>query len=344
MSSSAEISPSRAARILSALFYAVSSFLIVLVNKVVLTTYRFPSSSFLATGQMGFTILVLYIAKLNNMITFPDFDKQIPRKLFPLPLLYIGNHLTGLSSTQKLSLPMFTVLRKFSIPLTLILEMIVLRKRYSFSVVLSVTLIIVGALIAASFDLSFNLEGYILVLLNDLFTASYGVYTKEKIDPKELGKYGVLFYNAGFMLFPTLIFTAWIGELEQAIHFSEWTNIYFALQFILSCLMGFILLYSIVLCSHYNSALTTTVVGSLKNISVAYIGIIIGGDYSFSWLNFLGLNVCMAGGVAYSFFTVWGNKQSTNRGELEEKKNYKTNNMESRILTPPNGKYDVIGY
>ncbi|KAE8633270.1 hypothetical protein XENTR_v10001831 [Xenopus tropicalis] len=214
MASNTEPPHTRNVLILSALFYAASSLLIILVNKTVLTIYRFPSSTFLGVGQMAITILILYVGKLYQIISFPDFDRQVPKKLFPLPLLYIGNHLTGLSSTQKLSLPMFTVLRKFSIPLTLILEMIILRKRFPFSVVSSVTTIIMGALIAASFDLSFNLEGYILVLLNDLFTASYGVYTKEKIDPKELGKYGVLFYNASFMILPTLIYTILSGDFE----------------------------------------------------------------------------------------------------------------------------------
>uniref|UniRef100_A0A8C5LNV5 Solute carrier family 35 member D2 n=1 Tax=Leptobrachium leishanense TaxID=445787 RepID=A0A8C5LNV5_9ANUR len=302
--------PPRLTRLLSAFFYGISSFLIVLVNKSVLTSHRFPSSTFLGVGQMGVTILILYIGKLHNIITFPDFDRQIPRRIFPLPLLYIGNHLTGLSSTQRLSLPMFTVLRKFAIPLTLILEMIVLRKRYAVSVVLSVVLIVLGAMIAASFDLAFNFEGYFMVLMNDLFTAAHGVYTKEKIDPKELGKYGVLFYNASFMILPTLLLTLWTGEFDQVMEFSEWTNIYFTVQFILSCFMGFILLYSVVLCSFYNSALTTTVVGALKNITVAYIGIFVGGDYTFSWLNFLGLNICMSGGLAYAFFTVWSDTHS----------------------------------
>lgn len=163
----------------------------------------------------------------------------------------------------------------------------------------------IGAFIAASFDLTFNLEGYCIVLLNDLFTASYGVYTKEKMNPKELGKYGVLFYNATFMILPTLILTVWTGEFEKATNYNQWTNIYFAMQFLFSCSMGFLLIYAIVLCSYYNSALTTTVVGALKNVSIAYIGIFVGGDYSFSWLNFIGLNICMAGGVAYSFVTLW---------------------------------------
>ncbi|XP_064217610.1 nucleotide sugar transporter SLC35D2 isoform X5 [Aotus nancymaae] len=207
--------PSRVARLLSALFYGTCSFLIVLVNKALLTTYGFPSPIFLGIGQMAATIMILYVSKLNKIIHFPDFDKKIPVKLFPLPLLYVGNHISGLSSTSKLSLPMFTVLRKFTIPLTLLLETIVLGKQYSPSIIVSVFAIVLGAFIAAGSDLAFNLEGYIFVFLNDIFTAANGVYTKQKMDPKELGKYGVLFYNACFMIIPTLIISVSTGDLRQ---------------------------------------------------------------------------------------------------------------------------------
>ncbi|XP_018889420.4 nucleotide sugar transporter SLC35D2 isoform X1 [Gorilla gorilla gorilla] len=350
--------PSRVARLLSALFYGTCSFLIVLVNKALLTTYGFPSPIFLGIGQMAATIMILYVSKLNKIIHFPDFDKKIPVKLFPLPLLYVGNHISGLSSTSKLSLPMFTVLRKFTIPLTLLLETIILGKQYSLNIILSVFAIILGAFIAAGSpnvfmlvlfimemeeklfqkngkkgaiegphrrmdtclailmdgvrfghqmevsDLAFNLEGYIFVFLNDIFTAANGVYTKQKMDPKELGKYGVLFYNACFMIIPTLIISVSTGDLQQATEFNQWKNVLFILQFLLSCFLGFLLMYSTVLCSYYNSALTTAVVGAIKNVSVAYIGILIGGDYIFSLLNFVGLNICMAGGLRYSFLTL----------------------------------------
>uniref|UniRef100_A0A0D9R2S5 Solute carrier family 35 member D2 n=1 Tax=Chlorocebus sabaeus TaxID=60711 RepID=A0A0D9R2S5_CHLSB len=297
--------PSRVARLLSALFYGTCSFLIVLVNKALLTTYGFPSPIFLGIGQMAATIMILYVSKLNKIIHFPDFDKKIPvKKLFPLPLLYVGNHISGLSSTSKLSLPMFTVLRKFTIPLTLLLETIILGKQYSLNIIISVFAIILGAFIAAGSDLAFNLEGYIFVFLNDVFTAANGVYTKQKMDPKELGKYGVLFYNACFMIIPTLIISVSTGDLQQATEFNQWKNVLFILQFLLSCFLGFLLMYSTVLCSYYNSALTTAVVGAIKNVSVAYIGMLIGGDYIFSLLNFVGLNICMAGGLRYSFLTL----------------------------------------
>ncbi|XP_003783043.1 UDP-N-acetylglucosamine/UDP-glucose/GDP-mannose transporter [Otolemur garnettii] len=296
--------PSGVAKLLSALFYATCSFLIVLVNKTLLTTYGFPSPIVLGIGQMAATIMILYVSKRNKIIHFPDFDKKIPVKLFPLPLLYVGNHISGLSSTSKLSLPMFTVLRKFTIPLTLLLESIVLGKQYSLSIIVSVFAIILGAFIAAGSDLAFNLEGYIFVFLNDVFTAANGVYTKQKMDPKELGKYGVLFYNACFMIIPTFIISVSTGDLQQATEFNQWKNVLFIIQFLLSCFLGFLLMYSTVLCSYYNSALTTAVVGAIKNVSIAYIGMLVGGDYVFSVLNFVGLNICMAGGLRYSFLTL----------------------------------------
>ncbi|XP_063769813.1 nucleotide sugar transporter SLC35D2 [Pseudophryne corroboree] len=323
--------PSSTVRLLAALFFAVTSFLTILANKTVLTAHRFPSSTFLGVGQMVFAILILYVGKMKGIFTFPDFNREIPRKIFPLPILYIGNNLTGLSSTKNLSLPMFTVLRKFSIIFTLILEMLILRKRYSLSVSLSVLAIVLGVFIAASFDLTFSLEGYTIVLLNDLFTALYGVYIKQKLDYKELGKYGLIFYNAIFTILPTLTFTLLNGEFQTAIHYSEWTSAAFVFQFLLSCGLGFVLLYSTVLCSYYNSALTTTVVGALKNVSIAYIGIFISGDYSFSWLNFLGLNICMAGGMAYSFAVL---RESPSKTSIsEEQDNTLSQSVESQTKT-----------
>ncbi|KAM6965031.1 nucleotide sugar transporter SLC35D2 [Aplochiton taeniatus] len=245
----------------------------------------------LGIGQMVTTIIILYAAKMNRNIHFQDFDRGVFFKIFPLPLLYVGNHITGLASTKKLSLPMFTVLRKFTILMTMIMEASILRKTFPSRLVYSVVAIVIGALLAASSDLAFDIEGYTFILLNDVFTAASGVYTKKKLGTEGLGKYGVLFYNAVIIVIPTVVASAFTGDLHKAMAFEDWFNTPFIICFLMSCIMGFVLMYSIVLCSHYNSALTTTVVGALKNVAVAYVGMFVGGDYLFSWTNFLGLNI-----------------------------------------------------
>lgn len=287
----------------SALLYAVSSFLITIINKITLTSYKFPSYQFLGFAQMACIVLLLGSARLCRLIKFPSFDRSIFKKIWPLPLVYFLNLVTGLGGTQNLSLPMFTVLRRFSILFTMIAEYYILSKKATIRVQMCVFLMIFGAVVAALDDLSFQLNGYTLVLINNVFTAANGVYTKQKLDAKELGQLGLIFYNSLFMLpFSGAILLA-TGELHKLPSFSGWTDAWFLVSFTCSCLMGFLLIYSIFTCTRYNSALTTTIIGVLKNLLITYLGMVVGGDYQFSVINFIGVNISVSGSLFYTYIT-----------------------------------------
>ncbi|XP_076169909.1 UDP-sugar transporter UST74c isoform X1 [Ptiloglossa arizonensis] len=298
------------ARVGSAVFYGLSSFMITVVNKTVLTTFEFPSFQMLGVGQMLSTIVVLYAAKKLRYIEFSNLEVATFAKIWPLPIIFIGNMIFGLGGTKQLSLPMFTALRRFSILMTMFAEYYILGVKARVSVQLSVYTMILGAVVAALNDLAFNLEGYLFILLNDFFTAANGVYMKKKLDSKELGKYGLMYYNSLFMVIPAIVIACWMGDARSTLEFPHWGNIFFVLQFGLSCVMGFVLSYSMILCTLHNSALTTTIIGCLKNICVTYLGMIIGGDYIFTWLNFIGLNLSVIGSLVYTWVT-FRRKEST---------------------------------
>ena len=123
------------------------------------------------------TVLVLYSGKMLGKVSFPSLSSETFPKVWPLPLFYLGNLVFGLGSTQVLSLPMMTVLRRFAILMTLIGvplssifllsiptfyflgEYFILKARPSLSVCASVFLMIFGTIVAAIDDLAFSLKG-----------------------------------------------------------------------------------------------------------------------------------------------------------------------------------------
>ena len=323
--------PTRVEKFFAAALYAVSSFLVIFVNKWVLSTYAFPSFMVLAAVQFLSTSIILGFLCLIGKIDIPPLSRSIFLEVIPITCMFLGNVLTGLGSTQALNLPMFTALRRFSILFTMIGEMIVLKKEVPTPVLYSVLGMVGGALIAAINDLTFDLTGYVMIFLNDLFTAFNGIYMKKATLSGQCTKMGILYYNSLFSFIAVvLIFGLQIYEITSfgnlgkeksgeeiknmaidtsdiiaSIHFEGWKDPAFLFLFALAALMGSILNYAIFLCTTTNSALTTTVIGCLKNVFTTYIGMIFMPNYIFSWLNFIGLNVSIFGSLYYTYIILY---------------------------------------
>jgi prepilin signal peptidase PulO-like enzyme (type II secretory pathway) len=97
------MSSAAAAKLSAALFYGIASLLIMFVNKFALTVYSFPSFTFLGFAQCAATVVVLRLLKACSIISFPDLDTMVLRKLFPLPIFFMLNMVSGLGGTQRIN-------------------------------------------------------------------------------------------------------------------------------------------------------------------------------------------------------------------------------------------------
>lgn len=297
----------QALKLLSILACGLSSIAIMLVVKFILTEYKFGCFLFVGGIQYLGTVVVLLVQRniTKTVPRFPlnNFFRTMFVTVFPLPILFLCNTISGLGASRDLSMPMFVLLRRFSIVMTMTLEWYMLRRRPKRMVTFAVSLMVIGALIATGFDVSFNLQGVAFVLINDLFTALQGVVLRKKMDEVShiVTSEGILFYNNVFALCTTVVLIGANinGELDKLELFDNWDSSGFMFLLALSSVMGFVVNYCFFLCTKLNSPLTAAMVGAAKNVVTSYIGMLF-SDYKYNAYSFAGLNVAVVGTVLYS--------------------------------------------
>jgi len=196
-------------KLVAALFYGISSILVIFTNKWVLLDFQFPYFKFLAMVQFVTTSIILLILSMLKKVDIPRITFPIFCEIMPISCMFLGNVLCGLGSTKSLSIPMFTALRRASILMIMVGEYAILGLKPSKATLISITLMVGGAVIAALYDLSFDLTGYVMVFSNNIFTAMNGVWMKKASLSGKCSKMGLLFYNSLFSaIIMLLYFTA----------------------------------------------------------------------------------------------------------------------------------------
>jgi solute carrier family 35 protein len=267
-------------KVFSALAYGGTSILIMIVNRMLLYTYQFPSIHFLSLCQHMSSLFLLIISDQIGLITL---DGQVQH--IDLALMNVANGFFGLYGSKALSIPMFTVLRRSSLLFTMGLEAYFFKKTYSNTVIWAITLIIFGSIIAAINDLDYHLVGYIMVWMNNISTSVVGILIKQRMD--QSNPLDILFTNA------------LVGSVVMLVTLPYW---YVPVEVnglvLVSSLLAGLLQFTILYCTKYNSALTTSVIGVMKNVVTTYIGMGWLG-YTYDPMNFIGINLSLFGGILY---------------------------------------------
>lgn len=80
--------------------------------------------------------------------------------------------------------------------------------------------------------------GYAWVFASDLFTAMNGVYIKKKLDTKDLGRSGLMFYNCLCSLPVVFVVIYLDGSVEKVKNYEMLSDPTFQAFFITSSVMG----------------------------------------------------------------------------------------------------------
>ncbi|KAF7152047.1 hypothetical protein RHSIM_Rhsim01G0064100 [Rhododendron simsii] len=232
----------------------------------------------------------------------------------------------SMESVRGISVPMYTALRRTTIAFTMVMEYIFVGQKHSLSVVcrflelvsshsntyamtpfrISVAIILLGALVAGARDLSYDSYSYAVVFISNICTAVYLASVARVGKSSGLNSFGLMWCN-GLLCGPILLCWTFIrGDLELTMNFPYLLFPGFQVVMLLSCILAFLLNYSVFLNTTLNSALTQTICGNLKDLFTIGIGWLLFGGLPFDSLNVVGQSLGFLGSCLYAYCKLRG--------------------------------------
>eukprot|EP00899_Mesostigma_viride_P024365 jgi/Mesvir1/5112/Mv15271-RA.1 len=309
-----------------AVAYMLCAVLLVLFNKSALSGYNFKH---LAVSNC----LLAFLNRLG-VISFSDAKKLPPsgkkenlplfppRSVYldasPLAATYLLYMIFGMLALKAVDIPMYTTLRRTTVAFTMAAEFLVSGKLHTKGVVLSVAIMVAGALFAGIHDLAFSMVGYLTVMASNCTTALYLVAIARVGKRLGMSTFGLMWMN-GIICGPVLLM--WIilsGEMSRVWQDEAMSKgpfqasrllllclyppcVSLKVILLLSSLLAFCLNYAMFLNTSINSPLTQTVCGNLKDIGAVLLGIVFLGGTPFNSYNVMGILLGFSGSIAYAY-------------------------------------------
>lgn len=193
---------------------------------------------------------------------------------------------------------------------TLVLSMVILKKRFSWQRKCALLPIGFGVYIACSGDNTYTLAGFTVTIIAIVFAAIKAVLSSKfltgdlKLHPVDL-----ILYQAP--LSALWCFGVIVVSGEYKIAYQHWDELKLQLPwFFYTGLMSFSLNLSSFFANQKTSALTLTVCGNVKQAMVIALSLYLNNDYITAQKAF-GILIVIAGGCLYSYISIKESKSNT---------------------------------
>ncbi|KAL3829022.1 hypothetical protein ACJIZ3_017824 [Penstemon smallii] len=277
----------------------VSSVSIVICNKALISTLGFTFATTLTSWHLLVTFCSLHVALWMKWFEHKPFD---PRAVMGFGILN-GTSIGLLNLSLGFNSVGFYQMTKLAIiPCTVLLETLFFRKKFSRTVQLSLTVLLMGVGIATVTDLQLNVLGSILSLLAVVTTCVAQIMTNTIQKKFKVSSTQLLYQSCPYQAMTLFVTGPFLDGLltNQNVFAFNYTPQVLAF-IVLSCLISVSVNFSTFLVIGKTSPVTYQVLGHLKTCLVLAFGYVLLRD-PFSWQNILGILIAIVGMVLYSYY------------------------------------------
>ncbi|ERN04121.1 hypothetical protein AMTRI_Chr08g209570 [Amborella trichopoda] len=284
----------------------VSSVSIVICNKALISTLGFTFATTLTSWHLLVTFCSLHVALWMRLFEHKPFDARAVMGFGILNGISIG--LLNLSLGFN-SVGFYQMTKLAIIPCTVLLETIFFRKKFSRSIQLSLTILLLGVGIATVTDLQLNALGSVLSLLAVVTTCVAQIMTNTIQKRFKVSSTQLLYQSCPYQAMTLFIIGPFLDGLltNQNVFAFKYTP-QVLVFIVLSCLISVSVNFSTFLVIGKTSPVTYQVLGHLKTCLVLAFGYVLLHD-PFSWRNILGILIALVGMVLYSYLCTLESQQ-----------------------------------
>ncbi|XP_011624830.1 GDP-mannose transporter GONST2 [Amborella trichopoda] len=262
--------------------YCLSSCSMILLNKVVLSSYGFNAGVSLMFYQNLVSVLVVIALSFTGLVSTEKITWKLIRVWTPVNIIFVGMLVTGMYSLKYINIAMVTILKNVTNILTAIGEIYMFRKHQNAKVWAALVLMIISAISGGITDLTFDGMGYAWQALNCILTASYALTLRRIMDiAKQTTKSGtlnevsmVLLNNSlslPFALFLIILSREW----EYVFGLDVISTPVFWVVTTASGLLGLAISFTSIWFLNQTGPTTYSLVGSLNKIPISIAGILL---------------------------------------------------------------------
>ncbi|ANB14168.1 Vrg4p [Sugiyamaella lignohabitans] len=308
------------------LAYCMSSIMMTVTNKYVLSVGHFNFNCILLAVQSFVCLIVILGLKSAGIVNFRNFNSGEAKKWFPISVLLVAMIYTASKAMQYLSIPVYTIFKNVTIILIAYGEVLWFGGNVTPMALLSFLLIVLSSVVASWADITsaapgsesaaygiFNL-GYFWMFANCLSNAGFVLFLRKRIKLTNFTDLDTMFYNnllsIPVLLVGSIIFEDWSAE-NVALNFPPATrNVVFSMM-ILSGLFSLGISYTSGWCVRVTSSTTYSMVGALNKLPVALSGLIF-FDTPVTFANCSAIFLGFLAGIVYAVAKVQQQKQKDN--------------------------------